>query len=262
MHLAYYDESGDDGYPACSSPIFVLTTCYLHYRNWQEALDLCARFRKYLKEAYDLPVKFELHTRPLLLNKRPYRALALTTEQRVGIISDACRLIAHLPLRIINIAIIKQNIAGEEYDVLDRAFTYSIQRIENDLDPVRNPDSRFLVITDPGRLGIMRKTARRVRKFNYIPSKNGSAYRQEIRTLIEDPLPKDSKESHFIQICDLVSYIVYLYGLSTRLKRSFSNRMPPEVGDDQVRGWLETLLPSLNTQAAADDPFGIRFSPK
>ncbi|HPF34887.1 MAG TPA: DUF3800 domain-containing protein [Candidatus Krumholzibacteria bacterium] len=262
MHIAYYDESGDDGYPEFSSPLFVLTTCYLHYGNWQEAVDRCTGFRRYLKDTYGLPVKFEIHTRPLLLNKRPYRALGLATEQRISIVSDACRLIAHLPLRIINVAIIKRNISGNDYGVLDRAFTYSIQRIENDLDPTRNPERRFLIITDPGRLGIMRKTARRVRKFNYIPSRFGSAYRQEIRTLIEDPLPKDSKESHFIQICDLVSYIVYLYGLQTRLNQTLSNRMPSEVDTDQIRSWLEILLPSLNTLAAADDPYGVRFSPK
>lgn len=28
MYIAYYDESGDDGFPAYSSPLFVLTALY------------------------------------------------------------------------------------------------------------------------------------------------------------------------------------------------------------------------------------------
>ena len=263
MHLAYYDEAGDDGYPECSSPLFVLTSCYIHYQNWQPAIQSLIEFRRQLKEAYGLPVKFELHARPLLLNKRPYRALLLSDDKRIEIVDEACAVIAQLPVRIANIAIVKNRISEEKYQVLDRAFTFSIQRIENDLDPTRNPEERFLIITDHGRIGVMRKTSRRLQKINYIPSKFGSeSYRREIKTLIEDPLPKDSRESHFIQICDMVSYIVYLYGLVEKCGGTYGARLPKQITPERVRQWLDVLTPSLNTKAAADDAFGVRFSPK
>ncbi len=37
MHIAYYDEAGDDGYPQQSSRLFALTGCYLHYLNWKDS---------------------------------------------------------------------------------------------------------------------------------------------------------------------------------------------------------------------------------
>jgi hypothetical protein len=36
MHLVYYDESGDDGYPVCASPLFVLSAVYCPALDWME----------------------------------------------------------------------------------------------------------------------------------------------------------------------------------------------------------------------------------
>jgi hypothetical protein len=36
MFLAYYDESGDDGFPQTSSQLFVLTAVYQHHLVWKE----------------------------------------------------------------------------------------------------------------------------------------------------------------------------------------------------------------------------------
>jgi len=211
MHLAYYDESGDDGYPEQSSPLFALSALYLHHLNWRAAFDRLQDFRRNLKSDFGLTVKLELHTRHFLLNKNPYRSLALADEARIEIINRACDLIAGLDLRIVNIVIVKPRILKPDYDVLDMALTFSIQRIENDLNPDVNPEAKLLIITDEGRIGKMRTTTRRIQRFNPIPSKYGPLpYRKEIRVLIEDPLPKPSKESYFIQLADLVAFVVYL----------------------------------------------------
>ncbi|MFQ5632874.1 MAG: DUF3800 domain-containing protein [bacterium] len=63
MYIAYYDESGDDGYPAYSSPLFVLTSVYLHHLNWKDIYADIYAFRKFLKEQYGVPVKYELHAK-------------------------------------------------------------------------------------------------------------------------------------------------------------------------------------------------------
>jgi hypothetical protein len=71
-----------------------------------------------------------------------------------------------------------------------------------------------MIITDPGRLGKMRRIARRIQKINYIPSKYGAvSYRCEICRLIEDPLQKESDPSHLIQVADCVVFLVHLYVL-------------------------------------------------
>lgn len=261
MHIAYYDEAGDDGFPRYSSPLFVLTTCYLHYLNWKQTFETIREFRRNLKTTYGFPLKIELHTRPLLLNKEPYCQLSLSDQQRVDILTAVCDLIGQLQIRILNVVIVKPKITRSDYVVLDTAFKYSIQRLENDLDPTRNPENRFLIITDPGRLGVMRQTARRVQRINYIPSRfDPQSYRRDIQGMIEDPLPKDSKESFFIQLSDVVSYIVYLYGLNQTSVATPPKRLPTQVTTAQVTDWLDRMLPSLNT-AAAPDPYGVKFHP-
>jgi hypothetical protein len=261
LYLAYYDEAGDDGFPRYSSPLFVLSACYLHYLNWNETHKTIHSFRQRLKLEYGIPVNQEFHCKYFLLNKNPFRALNLPGQDRAKIIALFCDMISQLNVRFINVAIIKSRIVSSSYNVLDMAFKYSIQRIENDLDPTQQPEKKFMIITDPGRIGKMRKTSRRIQRINYIPSKfTDTPYRREIKALIEDPLPQDSEQSHFIQLCDIVSYIIYLHCLVKTKSGHFSNRMPEEVTPKIVEGWLDKLLPCLNTKASGV-PHGIVIHP-
>lgn len=263
MRIAYYDESGDDGYPDQSSPLFVLSAIYLHYLNWRHTFDKIHSFRRQLRDDYRFPVKMELHTRNFLLNKKPYAALGLIDPDRITIIDLFCDLIANLDVKIIDVVVVKSRINSPDYDVLDTALKYSIQRIENDLNPVVNPQEKFLIITDPGRVGKMRNTTRKIQRINFIPSRFGpQSYRQEIKTLIEDPLPKDSKESYFIQLVDLISYVVYLYALEITQSGRFATRLPSSLTFNKVFDWMTRLKPSLNLRATSADPFGVVFHPR
>lgn len=86
MYLAYFDESGDDGYPKTSSRLFIQSAVYMHHRNWPTAFDATRKFRQDL--AAETPLKFnlELHTRELLLNKDPYHSLGIKPEIRLELI--------------------------------------------------------------------------------------------------------------------------------------------------------------------------------
>lgn len=262
MHLAYFDESGDDGFPRYSSPLFVLSCCYLHYLSWKPTFERLLAFRRQLAKDFGLPVKVELHTRYFLLNKKPYRGFGIADEDRVAIIMQFCQLIATLSLRVVNTAIVKPRVASSRYDVLDWALKMSIQRVENDLNPTRNTSARFLMITDEGRVGKMRSTARRMQRINFIPSKFGAeTYRKEIEALIEDPLPKDSKDSFFIQICDLIAFVVYLHCLTATGTGVYTRRLAAVVSPELVVQWMEQLKPILNLQARRANEFGIVIHP-
>ena len=67
MYIAYIDESGDDGYPEYSSPIFILSAIYLYYQNWHEIYYRLVDFRRCLNDKYNLPIKLEIHTKNLIL---------------------------------------------------------------------------------------------------------------------------------------------------------------------------------------------------
>lgn len=262
MHLAYFDESGDDGFPQYSSPLFALCGIYVHHLRWQAVLDEVVAFRRRLRETIGLPLKTEIHTKFLLLDKRPYRELEIPTTKRVGVLTECCALLARLPLRIVNIVIVKPRLVRKDFDVLDWALTMGVQRIENDLDPAGESDARFLLISDVGRVGKMRTTTRRLRQVNYIPSRLGlEPVRRDIRTLIEDPLPKPSGESYMIQLADMVAFIVYLYALRATGAGRMHGRMPSAVDDAQVNGWMTALSPVLNRWASRRDPFGVVIHP-
>jgi hypothetical protein len=266
MHIAYYDEAGDDGFPNYSSPIFVLSTVCMHYSAWQENSKNLMVFRKALKSFCGLPICQEMHTRDFVLDKKPYDKFAIPDKTRMQVMDMFCQTIACLDIQILNVAINKKAIqlspSVPSYDVLDRAFTYSIQRVENQLDSMGNSDHKFMIITDPGRIGKMTKTARKVQKFNFIPSKLGTGpLRQDIQRLIEDPIQKDSGQSYFIQVADLISFVVYQYVREKLAIGNFPKKMSPYVTQAKVIEWMNALKPKINTKASSRDPYGVVIYP-
>lgn len=262
MKICYYDESGDDGFPSYSSPLFVLCGIYFDHLDWKDLHEKIVNLRKELKTDFNFPVKIELHTKQFLLDKDPYRNLDFSSSDRIDVITRFCEFIGSLDVKISNILINKTVIKKQDYDVMNTSLKYSVQRIENDIDPKNNPDIKFMIITDEGRVGKMRKTTRAIQRVNYIPSRFAATpLKKEIESLIEDPLPKDSKESYFIQMADLVAYLVYLYGMKHTQTGDFPNRLKKLVDDKQLREWLELLKPSFNLKAAPSNEFGVKIHP-
>ncbi len=260
MHLVYYDESGDDGFPSYASPIFALSAIYCPALDWRENFEIIAEFKRQIAKDFNLPVKLEIHTRELLLNKKPYAPLQLRDADRLEIVSRFCQVAAQLSLRSITTAVIKPWIRKSDYAVLDRALSYSINRIETDLRS--SSANRFVIITDEGRVAKMRTTTRRMQKINYVPSQfyQGS-YAREIRHLIEDPLPKDSKESYFIQLADMNAFLFYALAAHQTGVAALPRRAPAGLDHAFVSGCLSTLQPILNLKASAGHPHGLVLIP-
>jgi len=167
--------------------------------------------------------------------------------------------IGGLPMKSIHVVIKKSMIVKGGYPILHNALKYNVQRIENDLMHL-DPTTKFLMITDEGRVGKMRKTTRKIQKINFIPSQfNLSAYRNEIKLMIEDPLPKQSQESYWIQIVDFLSYIVYLYE-SKEKGIPWAGRLKLNAKD--LEEIMELLLPCFNKKASASHKYGFVVYPK
>lgn len=256
MHVVYYDESGDDGFPRYSSPLFILSAVYAPAADWRANFDKLATCKRELSRNFDFPFNTELHTHELLLKKRPYHKLGLSEQDRIDIITAFCECAAQLSIKIVTTGVIKPWIKLSQFKVLDKALDYSITRISRDLAVDRS--QRFLVITDEGRLGKMRTTTRRLQRINFTPSHfSDQPYRNDVFNMIEDPLPKDSRESYFIQLCDLTARLYYLkLGLDTR-SVEIPNRYPPAVDPAQIERWLEILKPVINLKASKTHPFGL-----
>lgn len=263
MFIAYFDESGDDGYPKYSSDLFILSSVYLHHSNWNSIYKKIYQFRQSLRLKYRFPIKQEFHTREFIADKNPYHGL-YSEKTRKAILFDFCQFMATLDVKVVNVVIDKKNIKRPTYHVLKNALTYNVQRIANDLS-ILGTEAKFFIITDEGRIGAMRDVTRKIQRINYIPSKfNNDAYRKDISNLIEDPLPKSSDQSYFIQLADMVAFLVSLYAKQNlcATQTNWNKRISKvlTVGDEIAL--LNILKPVLNTQASSKNEYGIVYYPR
>lgn len=262
MFLVYIDESGDDGFPSYSSPIFVLTACYFKEESFHSNFNLIKDFRKNLKDKYGLYTGIELHLRELIQNKKPYTGIGLTKDIRQKIVEDIFDFIAipELDVKFINVAIDKTGISNTGINILDTTLKYLIRRIDNDMRSGESQD--FLCISDEGRVQIMNKTARKMRKIAFVPSLlGGTLGNKPISLMVEDILEKSSKESYFIQLSDCVSRIINLYTMrnicNPHLDWSRKTRKFLSYGDE-IR-LLDKIKKKLNLKASSTDIYGIKY---
>jgi len=259
MYIAYVDESGDDGNPG-SSESFVLTSVYMHYEAWRGNLDTITAFRRQLRQDTGLHISTEMHMRSLLLGKKPYHHFRFGRRTKREISFAYYEMVAGLALESINVVIVKKNVRNDKYRVLDTALTYNAQRIANDIHRV-GAGHRFLIVTDEGRVGSMRSTVRRIQRYNDIPSRYSSGgYRSDLGCLIEDPLPKDSQQPHFIQVADGISFLVSLYAKAHMCHTPWPNRIKCISYEDVITA-LDNIIPILNLKAC-NEPYGIVNYPK
>lgn len=260
-YIAYFDETGDDGNNTNSSDTFLLTSMYMPMNSWQKNYDIITDLRKRLKQKYNFYIKEEMHTKHFLCDKDPYRKYAWTKDEKQEILKEYTLAISKLDMSVINVMIDKRKIKRPDYKVLENALKYNIQRIEND----SNGKWNYIIIIDKGRISPMRKTARRIRAYNPIYSKFSSQIKnQPIKSLIEDILEKDSKESYFIQICDFISYFTHLYQKCCVEKTPLPNRTANCIDTRFIGSVLKTLKVNnkLNLNANKSSTYGIVKYPK
>lgn len=259
-NIVYFDETGDDGPTTSSSDTFILTALYMNTNSWQSNFNKLKNLRKDLKDRFGLHVSEEIHTKHLLSDKDPYRKYNWTIDEKQEIIKIITLTIADMDLSVINTIIDKTKFIDTNYHVLENALKYTIQRVEND----SNGNWNYIIITDQGRIGAMRKTARAIRSYNPIQSKYSYNFNnQPINNLLEDILEKESHESYFIQMCDFISYFVHLYYKTNIKKLPLPSRVGKTVDSAFIRRVMITLEKSdvLNLNASKNE-FGLVIYPK
>ncbi|MCM1044592.1 MAG: DUF3800 domain-containing protein [Candidatus Gastranaerophilales bacterium] len=257
--IVYCDETGDDGLNTSSSEAFILTSIYMPSSSWQGNYNNIKAFRSNLKKKYGFHIGQEMHTKHFLTDKNPYRAYNWTPTQRTEILKKYTLMIASLNISAINVIIDKSFITVNDYPVLQNALTYNIQRIENDSQGNWN----FILITDKGRISPMRKTARAIRAYNPIQSQFGGYINKPIKNMIEDVLEKDSKESHFIQICDFISYFAHLYYLIQYKNKELPNRVGNLINKEFVGSVMATFSANgILNEKASREKYGLVIYPK
>jgi hypothetical protein len=207
VHFAYVDESGDSG-PA-GSRTYTLAAILVDAAQWPTVFDELIAFRRFLRDRFGIPVRAEIKANHLLRNGGVFRPLGLSESARFAVYRAHMRLQEKLELQTFAVVIRKAELAQRRHgaDPRDVAWEYLIQRLERFTTIGGN---EVLIVHDEGDAARVRKLARKARRAGSAGSAFGTGtLRRPATRLIDDPVPRDSRQSYFLQMADLNAYAAF-----------------------------------------------------
>lgn len=244
----YVDESGDTGLINSPTNHFALSGMVIHESRWRDFANTMAMFRKTLRSVYGLPIRTELHASHFL---KTQPVPGMPRHIRLAILRNFIDEIAKMNFVSITNVIVRKAGKQHDYDVFTSAWQALFQRFENTLSygnfPGGHRNDFGLVLTDATDGGKLQRMVRRMSVHNPVPNRAAPGYRNlPILRVIEDPHPKDSKTSHFIQACDASAYfLLQKYKPNSFIKKS------------GAQNYLDRLSPVLNKRASYANGLGV-----
>ena len=247
MYFFYIDESGSPGKTKLYSAIGIPSSM------WQSALNVMISARRLLKSTYAISTRKEFHATKLLNGRGNYSdSHKLTENEQLTIVRYFFRLLVD---DIDGVKIL--NAYGPDYKSM-LTLEYLLNRI-NKLMEIENDEAKLFF--DEGNEKKIKTLTRKMRRYNPIPSlspmgwgkeemytsQSGYSYKNiPVVHILEDPDFRESSDSYFIQLADLVAYSIYRKEEPTEkfIKNDF-------VNDYKI------LEPVLVKQASRNDPYGI-----
>lgn len=219
MFIGYVDDSGNTGIPG--SRTYTLGCVLVGGGAWLGTLDGLVAFRRTLKATYGIPVTAELKANYLIRNKGLLYRLGLSEQERQNVYRE-CMAIQHtLRIKTFAVVIDKNKLATKKPGVNPRevAWEFLIQRLGATSDRLKRP---VMIIHDHGDARTVRTIARKARRAGTAGSHFGTGQlKRPARWLLDDPVPRDSRSSLFIQLADLNAYAAY--------RRMFPHKTAPTV---------------------------------
>jgi hypothetical protein len=131
----------------------------------------------------------------------------LGDNQRYAIYRQHMRLAEKFGLRVYAILIQKVKIKRQYRNPRDIAWEFLMQRLERASDAEDEP---VLLTHDEGESAAIRKLARKARRVGKAGSRFGTGMLQvPFRLLLDDPVPRNSAESYFMQLADLAAVAAF-----------------------------------------------------
>jgi hypothetical protein len=250
MFLMYVDESGDPGMRQSPTRYFVLSGLVLHEIRWSTLLDDLIEFRRRMRQTFGLKLREEIHAAHFVSS--PGELKRIPRNDRLTILRHFADEIARLrDVSIINVVVDKAaKPAG--YDPYTKAWEALLQRFENTMAHrnfrgPNNADERGMVFPDGMETPALRVLMRKMRRYNPVPSRLTSGYRNLVLTqIVEDPSFRRSDMSYFIQAADLCAFVLYQFLAPNSFIRAKG-----------ATGYLRRLEPVLCKSASPRDPLGI-----
>ncbi len=197
MHLVYVDESGDPGSAAGSSRYFILCGLSVHHADWHVVQGEMSALRDRLAAWHGLSPEAEIHAGEFLSSSRDH--LGLDQRQRIQCLLHLLGFLARTrQLRPLRVFIDKSEgiadpLAAAWSALADRA---AVQAGNAAAHPRCSADGLVIISDDlrpsPGRRWIKQALASN--------PKLG-------QLLIDLPFGRESHQSHFLQLSDLLSFL-------------------------------------------------------
>jgi hypothetical protein len=211
MHFAYVDDSGNSGLPARGgSQTYTLACVLVEARRWPDVFDDLIDFRRFLKARFGIPVRTEIKANYLLHNRGPhFRPNPMSERARFAVYRGFMRLQPKLGIQAFAVVIRKAGLAlkGITVDPREIAWEYLLQRLERFSTKGGIP---VLIMHDEGEALMIRKLARKARRAGTAGSAFGTGtLKRPARLILDDPVPRHSNQSYFIQLADLNAYAAF-----------------------------------------------------
>jgi hypothetical protein len=239
MLLAFVDESGDTGLAGTAT--YTLGCVLVEADQWKNSFDDLREFRRRLRAKYGIPVRAEIKSNFLIHSGGELKNLELTPNDRKMIYrAHFDQMAKSNTFKAFAIVVHKAGYL-EKDEIFTDAWISLLQRLEA---TSRHKDKKILLIHDEGN----DDSIKRLTRWSRYRLSAGSQYSNNFNlhpfiNLVEDPIPRKSQESYFIQLADLVAYAGFrrLYPASKNQKvvsqemwESLSNAKFAEVNKNKV----------------------------
>ncbi|MGW6280328.1 DUF3800 domain-containing protein [Kribbella sp. NPDC055071] len=206
VFLAYVDETGDPG-PISkdgASLCYALGCLIIPIADWPRAFDEIIEFRRRVRDRFGIPMRAELKANYLIRNGGPLRQLKLAPAERSLIYRAHLRMIHSIGGRGFAVVIDKRGSEAPAPEIFHTAWETLLQRLERTSHYEKAP---FMLIHDDGENDLVRAEVRKARRHMTAGRMHGGGtFRLPAKALIEDPVPRASQHSYFIQTADLLAY--------------------------------------------------------
>lgn len=217
--LVYVDETGDTGpllkknrkgdlVRTGATGCYALGAVVVDIDDWPQTFESLVSFRRRLRDKFRVPVRAELKTNYLIRGSGPLTSLKLARSERKVIYRAHLRLLAEVKAQAFAVVIDKQTSGLTGDACSDEAWLTLFQRLEKLSAKEHSPTpTNIILIHDEGEDAAVRKRYRRARQYLTAGRAiGGGHFQMAAQHFVEDPSPRNSAGSYFIQLADMVAY--------------------------------------------------------